>query len=106
MPGRTRGKIRALHDASREYAHRHGLSLDHVAMVSTPAKEESTNEIVRQRGTSKSSSNLPTVHTSDLPIPIICIDDHTPYIRSSVVFHRLIPSRAGASIAISRKRDQ
>ena len=34
MPRRTRGEIRALRDASREYVHRHGPPLDHAAMVS------------------------------------------------------------------------
>ena len=33
MPRRTRGETRTLRDASREYAHRHGLPLDHVTMV-------------------------------------------------------------------------
>ena len=47
IPGRTRGETRALRDASREYAHRHGLPLDHAAMVSMLAKGEATNEIVR-----------------------------------------------------------
>ena len=67
MPGRTRGETRALRDASREYAHRHGITLNHGAMVSMLAKGEATNEIVRQYGASKDSSNLPTAHTSDLP---------------------------------------
>ena len=38
MPGRTRGETRALRDASRDYAHRHGITLDHAAMVSMLAK--------------------------------------------------------------------
>ena len=33
MPGRTRGETRAMRDASRKYAHRHGLPLDHAALV-------------------------------------------------------------------------
>ena len=69
MPGRTRGETRALRDASREYAHRHGILLDHAAMVSMLAKGEATNEIVRQHGASKDSPDLPTAHASDLPTP-------------------------------------
>ena len=69
MPGRTRGKIRALRDASQEYAHRHGIPLDHGAMVSMLAKGEATNEIVCQHGASKDSPDLPTAHASDLPTP-------------------------------------
>ena len=33
MPGRTHNETEALRDASWEYAHRHGLPLDHAAMV-------------------------------------------------------------------------
>ena len=69
MPGRTRGETRALRDASRDYAHRHGILLDHGAMVSILAKGEATNEIVRQHGASKDSPDLPTAHAPDLPIP-------------------------------------
>ena len=67
MPGRTRGETRALRDASREYAHRHGIPLDRGAMVSMLAKGEATNEIVRQHGASKDSPDLQTAHASDLP---------------------------------------
>ena len=69
MPGRTRGEIRALRDASREYAHRHGIPLDHGTMVSMLAKREATNEIVRQHGASKDSPDPLTAHASDLPTP-------------------------------------
>ena len=69
MPGRTRGETRALRDASREYAHHHGIPLDHASMVSMLAKGEATNEIVRQHGASKDSPDLPTAHASDLPTP-------------------------------------
>ena len=53
MPGRTRGGIHPLRGVSREYAHRHGLPLDHAAMVSVLAKGEAINEIVHQHGASK-----------------------------------------------------
>ena len=33
MPGRTLGETRAMRDASREYARRHGMPLDHAALV-------------------------------------------------------------------------
>ena len=69
MPGRTRGEARALRDASRDFAHRHGMTLDHGAMVSMLAKGEATNEIVRQHGASKDSPDLSTAHASDLPTP-------------------------------------
>ena len=69
VPERTRGETRALRDASREYAHRHGIPLDHAAMVSMLAKGEATNEIIRQHGASKDSPDLPTAHESDLPTP-------------------------------------
>ena len=69
MPGRTRGETRALRDTSREYAHRHGLPLDHAAMVSMLAKGEATNEIIRLHGASKDSPDLPIAHASDLPTP-------------------------------------
>ena len=69
IPGRKRGETRALRDASREYAHRHGLPLDHAAMVSMLTKGEATNEIVRQHGASEDSTDLPTAYASDLPIP-------------------------------------
>ena len=67
MPGRTRGETRALPDASREYAHRHGIPLDHAAMVSMLAKGGATKEIFRQHGASKDSPDLLTAHASDLP---------------------------------------
>ena len=67
MPGRTRGKTRALRDASQDYAHRYGIPLDHAAMVSMLAKGEATNKIVRQHGASKDSPDLPTAHAPDLP---------------------------------------
>ena len=69
MPGRARGETCALHDASRECAHRHGLPLDLVTMASLLAKGESTKKIVRQHGTSKDSPDLPNAHASDLTTP-------------------------------------
>ena len=69
IPGRTRGEIRALRDASRSYTHRHGLPLDHAAMVSILAKGEATNEFVRQHGISKDSPDLPTAYASGLSTP-------------------------------------
>ena len=102
MPGRTRGETRALRDASRDYAHRHGIPLDHAAMVSMLAKGEATNEIVRQHGASKDSLDLPTAHASDLPTPNMCPTwrsrpmltyGDTPCTRNSMVFYRQVPSR-------------
>ena len=69
MSGKTRDEICALCDASREYAHRHGLPLDHAAIVSMLTKGEATNEIVRQHGAFKDSPDLPIAHAWDLPTP-------------------------------------
>ena len=69
IPGRMHGETRVLRDASREYAHRHGIPLDHAAMVSMLAKGEATNEIVRQHGATKDSPDLPTAHAWDLTPP-------------------------------------
>ena len=74
MPGRTGSETRALRDASREYAHRHGLPLDHAAMVSMLAKGKATNDFVRQHGASKDSPDLLTAHALDLPTPNIVSD--------------------------------
>ena len=64
MSGRTRGEIHAPHDASREYTHRHGLPLDHAAVVSMLEKNEAISKIVLQPG---ASLDLLTTHESDLP---------------------------------------
>ena len=77
MAGRTRGETRTLRDASREYAHRYGLLLDHAAMVSMLAKGEETNNILRQHGASKDSTDLPTAHASDLPTHHVDIWRHS-----------------------------
>ena len=69
MPGRTRGETRALRDASRDYAHRHRILLDHAVMVSMLVKCEATNGIICQHGASKDSPDLPTAYASDLPTP-------------------------------------
>ena len=62
MPQRTRGETRALRDASREYAHHHGLPLDHAAIVLILEKREAINEIVRHYD---ASLDLPTSHASN-----------------------------------------
>ena len=69
MPEATRGETRAPRDASREYAHRHGLPKDLAAMVSMLVPGEATNKIVRQHGTSKDPPDLPITHALDLPTP-------------------------------------
>ena len=55
MPGRTRGETRAMRDALKEYAHRHGVlsTIEHAALVSMLATRESTNKIVRQHSARK-----------------------------------------------------
>ena len=115
MPGRTRGETRAVRDASREHAHRHGIPSDHGAMVSMLAKGEATNEIIRQHGASKDSPDLPTAHASDLPTPNNVFDveksphadiwRHSMHQEFDVCFtDRYL--RAGAGLAISRERDR
>ena len=44
--GRMRGETGALRNAPREYAHRHGIPLDHAALVSVLGKGEAVHEIV------------------------------------------------------------
>ena len=46
MSGWTRGQTRAMREASREYAHGHGLlsTMDHVALVSMLVRRESIHE--------------------------------------------------------------
>ena len=55
-----------MRDASREYAHRHGLPLDHAALVSMLSKGEAVHDIVRQHG---ASPDLPTARASDFQTP-------------------------------------
>ena len=66
MSGKTSGETRAQRDASREYVHRHGLPLDHAALVSSLEKDVAIHEIVRQHG---ASPDLPTADASDLRTP-------------------------------------
>ena len=55
-----------MRDASREYAHRHGLPLDHAALVSMLDKGEAVHQIVHEHG---ASPDLPTARASDLHTP-------------------------------------
>ena len=66
MPGWMRGETRAMRDASREYAHRHGRPLDRAALVLILGKSEAVHEIVRQHG---ASPDLLTTRALDLHIP-------------------------------------
>ena len=66
MPGRTRGETPAMRDESQEYAHRHGLPLDHAALVSMLDKGKEIHEIVDEHG---ASLDLPTARASDLHTP-------------------------------------
>ena len=117
MPGRTCGEICALHDASRECAHRHGIPLDHVTMASLLAKGESTKKTIRQYGASKDSPDLPNAHASGLTTPNNVTDveksPHTDIWRHSMhqKYNGLLKDGtfapgAGTGIAISRKRDR
>ena len=67
MPGKMRGETRAMREASREYAHHHGLlsTLEHAALVSMLVTRESTDKVVRQHSAPKDSPSLPTAHTSN-----------------------------------------
>ena len=66
MPRRTRGETRAMHGASRECVHRHGLTLDHAALVSMLEKGDAVHKIVHEHG---ASPDLPTLRASDLHTP-------------------------------------
>ena len=114
IPGKMRGETRALRNASQEYAHRHGLPLDHAAMVSMLAKGEATKEIVRQHGASKDSPDLVTAHASDLPTPKNVSDvEKSPH--ADIWRHSMHQEQrsstgwnlcAGAGVAISRKHNR
>ena len=104
MPWKKRGETCAQRDALREYAHRHGLPLDHAATVSM-LKGESTNEIVRQHGASKTRRTFRSRMHRTYPHQIVTCPmsrsrlmqtyGDNPYIKSSVVFYRLVPLRRG-----------
>ena len=55
-----------MRNASQEYAHRHGLPLDHAALVSMLEEGEAVHEIVHEHG---APPDLPTARTSDLHTP-------------------------------------
>ena len=55
-----------MRDASREYARRHGLPLDHAALVSMLDKGEALDKIVHEHG---ASTDLPTARALDLHTP-------------------------------------
>ena len=74
MSGRTRGEARAMRETSREYARRHGMPLDHAALVSMLDKGEAIHEIIHERG---ASSDLPTARASDLPTPANVMEAET-----------------------------
>ena len=74
MPGRTRGKSRAMREASRENARRHGMPLDHATLVSMLDKGEAIYEIIHEHG---ASPNLPTARASDLPTPAKVMEAET-----------------------------
>ena len=74
MPGRTRGETLAMRDASREYTRRHGLPLDHAALVSMLDKVEAVHEIVHEHG---ASPDLSTARASDLHSPASVFEAET-----------------------------
>ena len=76
MPGRTRGDKRAISDASREYAYRHGplLMMEHAALLSMLPTLEPTNKIIRQHSAPNVSHDLPIAYASDLPTPTSVTD--------------------------------
>ena len=74
LPGRTRGETRAMRKASREYARRHDMPLDHAALVSILDKGEAIHEIIHEHGT---SPDLPTARASDLPTPANVMEAET-----------------------------
>ena len=74
MPGRTLGETRAMREASREYARRHGMPLDHAALASMLDKGEAIHEIIHEHG---ASPDLPTARASDLPTPANVMEAET-----------------------------
>ena len=74
LPGRTRGETRAMRKASREYARRHDMALDHAALVSILDKGEAIHEIIHEHG---ASPDLPTARASDLPTPANVMEAET-----------------------------
>ena len=83
MPEKTRGETRAMRDASREYAHCHGLlsMVEHAALVSMLATRESTNKPVRQHSAPKDTPDLPTAHIPNLYTPSSVLDvEESPHV--------------------------
>ena len=74
MSGRTGGETRAMREASREYARRHGLPLDHAALVSMLDKGEAVHQIKHEHG---ASPDLPTARASDLYTPASVFEAET-----------------------------
>ena len=74
MPGRTVGETRAMREASREYARRHGMPLDHTALVSMLDKGKAIHEIIHEHG---ASPDLPNARASDLPTPANIMEAET-----------------------------
>ena len=67
MPGRTRGETRVLRNASREYVHRHSLSIMyHLALV---AIRGTIDEAARSHGASKAILDQPNAPASDVTKP-------------------------------------
>ena len=60
--------------ASREYARRHGLPLDHAALVSMLDKGEAVHQIIHEHG---ASPDLPTARASDLHTPANVMEAET-----------------------------
>ena len=59
---------------SREYARRHGMPLNHAALVSMLDKGEAIHEIIHKHG---ASPDLPTARASDLPTPANAMEAET-----------------------------
>ena len=74
MPGRTRGEPRTMCEASQEYARRHGMPLDHAALVLMLDKGKAMHEIIHEDG---ASPNLPAARASDLPTPANAMEAET-----------------------------
>ena len=115
MTGRTRGETRVLRDASRDYAHRYSIPLDHEAMVSMLAKGEATNEMVRQHGALQGLAGSADRACIGPTYTQLCVRRgevapcghmatlHAPGIQWFFT-GRYLP--AGAGLAISRERDR
>ena len=101
MPGKTFGETRALSDASRDYAHRHGIPLDHAAIQCWRKAKQPTRLFANMAPPRTRRICRPRMHRICLH-PTMCptwtsrpMQTHgdTPCTRNLMVFYSRAPSR-------------